>query len=45
MINSDLIDEWDWEKNNELGFYPDQITLGSGKRVVWKCDKVKQLNN
>ncbi len=39
VINSELIDEWDWEKNNEMGFYPDQITLGSGKRVLWQCDK------
>lgn len=37
IINSELIDEWDWEKNNELGLYPDQLTLGSGKKAWWKC--------
>lgn len=39
VINSDLIQEWNWEKNNELGFYPDQITLGSGRDVWWTCDQ------
>ena len=39
VINSPLINEWNWEKNNELGFYPDKITLGSGKKVWWICDK------
>lgn len=38
VINSPLINEWNWEKNNELGFYPDKITLGSGKKVWWICD-------
>lgn len=32
VINSNLISEWDWEKNNESGLYPDKITLGSAKR-------------
>lgn len=27
VINSNLINEWDLEKNNELGLYPDKITL------------------
>jgi hypothetical protein len=39
VINSDLINEWNWGKNNELGLYPDQITLGSGKIVWWTCSK------
>ena len=34
-----LIDEWDWEKNNELKIYPDNITYGSTKKVFWKCKK------
>lgn len=38
VINSPLINEWNWEKNNELGFYPDKITLGSGKKVWWICN-------
>lgn len=38
VINSDLINEWNWEKNNELGLYPDKLTLGSGKKVWWRCE-------
>ena len=37
VINSNLINEWDWKKNNELGLYPDKITLGSSKKVWWIC--------
>lgn len=37
VINSVLMDEWNHEKNNELNFYPDKITLGSGKKVWWTC--------
>lgn len=37
IINSKLINEWHLEKNDKLGFYPDKITLGSGKKVWWKC--------
>lgn len=39
IVNNELINEWNWEKNNELGIYPDKITLGSGKKVWWICDK------
>ena len=35
--NARLMAEWDWEKNNELGFYPDKLTCGSGKKAWWKC--------
>lgn len=38
VIDSDLICEWNWLKNNELGVFPDQITLGSGKSAWWICD-------
>ena len=37
--NARLMAEWDWEKNNKLGFYPDKITCGSGKKAWWKCGK------
>ena len=37
--NIQLMAEWDWEKNAELGFYPDKLTCGSGKKVWWKCTK------
>ena len=31
--------EWNWEKNNGLDFDPMQLTLGSHKKVWWKCHK------
>ena len=35
--NSQLMAEWNWDKNNELGLFPSEIVLGSGKKVWWKC--------
>ena len=29
--------QWDYERNNEECFYPDVVTLGSGKLVHWIC--------
>ena len=29
--------EWDFERNEAEGFYPDKITLGSSKKVHWIC--------
>ena len=29
--------EWDYERNDQEGSYPDVITLGSGKLVHWIC--------
>ena len=37
--NAQLMAEWDWEKNNELGLYPDKLTCGSNKNVWWRCEK------
>jgi len=37
--NARLMQEWDWAKNNELGFDPQKLTFGSGKKVWWKCRK------
>ena len=37
--NAQLMSEWNWEKNNELNFDPITLTLGSGKKVWWKCSK------
>ena len=34
-----LMKEWNWEKNNALGLYPDKLTFGSNKKVWWKCKK------
>ena len=35
--NAQLMDEWDWEKNNDID--PSKLMLGSGKKVWWKCNK------
>ena len=32
-----LIEEWDWEKNNNLGIKPENITYGSHIKVYWIC--------
>ena len=37
--NAQLMAEWDWEKNAALGFDPDKLTLGSERKVWWKCSK------
>ena len=50
--NAQLMAEWNWEKNNELGFYHKVLTLGSNKKVWWECNKghkwqatIKNRNN
>ena len=50
--NAKLMAEWNWEKNNELGFDPKTLTLGSHTKVWWKCRKghewqatIKDRNN
>ena len=35
--NAQLMAEWDWEKNTSVGFDPKQISLGSDKKVWWRC--------
>lgn len=37
--NKELMKEWNWEKNNSFGLFPNKITLGSNKKVWWKCRK------
>ena len=39
LDNVELMAEWDWEKNNELKFDPNTLTLGSNKKVWWICSK------
>lgn len=29
--------DWDWDTNTSLGITPEDITIGSRKRVFWKC--------
>ncbi len=35
--NKELMKEWDWEKNKDLD--PNKLTVGSNKKVWWKCKK------
>ena len=37
--NAQLMAEWDWEKNSELGVNPNHITHQSNKKVWWICEK------
>ena len=34
-----LLKEWDYDKNNEIGIKPDELSKGSHNKVWWKCDK------
>ena len=43
-VSSDLLNEWDYNKNNKIGIYPDNITCGSNKKVWWKCSKGHSWN-
>ena len=31
-----LLADWDWEANERCGWHPDQVTLGSHKKVHWR---------
>ena len=35
--NPEILDDWDYEKNNELGISPNNISKGSEKKVWWVC--------
>ena len=35
--NAQLMAEWDWNKNSNLGFDPKEITHHSDKKVWWIC--------
>lgn len=35
----DLLDEWDWNKNDQLGIDPYQLTCGMQTQVNWICKK------
>ena len=35
--NPEIAKEWDYEKN--IGITPEEFTIGSGKKVWWKCSK------
>ena len=35
--NKLLMSEWDYEKNNALGLYPEKLLYKSNKKAWWKC--------
>lgn len=37
--NKKLMAEWNWNKNNELGLNPEELTCGSNKKAWWICSK------
>ena len=37
--NAQLMAEWNWEKNTELGYDPQKTVCGSGVKAWWKCYK------
>ena len=37
--NARLLAEWDWEKNTALDLDPHKLTVGSERKVWWKCSK------
>ena len=39
ISNARLMQEWDWEENNKLGFDPSKLTTGSGMKPSWICPK------
>lgn len=42
--NPDLMQEWDWNKNNELNICPQKITTGSHIKAWWICEKGHSWN-
>ena len=43
--NPELLKEWNYEKNNEIGLYPNKITNGGREKIWWKCDKGHEWNS
>ncbi len=37
--NPEVLDEWNYEKNEELGITPNNISSGSSLKAWWRCDK------
>ncbi len=40
--NPELLNEWNYEKNNSIGVYPYNVTKGSEKKVWWICPECKE---
>lgn len=39
----ELMKEWDYEKNKELGYYPEKISYGCHTKVYWHCNKCNNI--
>ena len=37
-LKSELLDEWDYEKNDKIGMFPDSVKPHSNKKAWWKCN-------
>ena len=37
--NAQLMAEWNWNQNNKMGFDSQKLTVGSERKVWWKCSK------
>ena len=37
--NPEVLNEWDYDRNNELGITPNNVSAGSSIKVWWKCEK------
>ena len=37
--NPIMMKEWNYERNNSLGFFPENFSIGSGQKVWWVCEK------
>ena len=33
----ELMKQWTWQKNAEMGIVPENISIASKKKVFWKC--------
>ena len=40
----ELLEEWDFEKNEKMGFYPDKFSSGSHRKAWWRCKKNHNWN-
>lgn len=36
-VHPELLEEWDYKKNEEMSIYPTALTSGSRMKVYWKC--------
>jgi|GEM_PF-1682233 len=39
----DVMEKWDFDKNKNIGLFPDKITISSGKKAWWRCKDKQHL--